>query len=85
MAKRRTNSSKVFLVGYPAQLILIASITPWNQKSIHAGHGFYQLRNVMTHEMTTILNLTPQHSCCKTLLFSKMDGFRALFGFTQRM
>jgi hypothetical protein len=28
---RSTNSSKAFLVGYPAQLILIASITPYNQ------------------------------------------------------
>lgn len=31
MPKRETNSSNIFLVGYPAQLILIASMTPWNQ------------------------------------------------------
>lgn len=31
--KRLMNSSKVFRVGYPAQLILIASITPWKQIS----------------------------------------------------
>ena len=30
MPKRHRKSSKVFRVGYPAQLILIASMTPWN-------------------------------------------------------
>jgi len=35
---RSTNSSKVFLVGYPAQLILIASITPYNQTNYANKH-----------------------------------------------
>lgn len=41
--------------------------------------------NITIGEMTKFSNLTPQRSCCRTLLFSKMAGFSTLFGFTQRM
>lgn len=65
MANRPINSRNIFREGNPAQLILIASITPWNQtciKAIMHGHTAGCLsakaridKNIKTYPTTKLL------------------------------
>lgn len=98
------NSKKGLRVGYPAQLILMASKTPYKdiiqhllkergkwkrkrkkkkeQKKIKSWTHFVRLKE---RKMIELHLLTPQRSCCIMLTFSKIAGFRRLFGLTHLM
>lgn len=86
---RTTNSSKVFLVGYPAQLILIASITPWRNRVLtsysrkkkknndwimtKALHVFFYFFSYIFKIILLILNL-PLHNIFKSHLSTSVKN-----------
>lgn len=76
MRNRWRKSRNNFLVGYPAQLMRIASRTPWKDDPLGyiivlAFSGDYLMNDVF---------LTEHRSWCKTLAFSKVAGLRRLLG-----